>query len=772
MNFKDLLPKNLPFNKEAPQDEYYFAITISPKEVIGALWSIEGKALKIINTSTVSYESQAQLSDACNQALDEALGDFQPEPTKILFGVPDSWLIDENLNDEYLSVLKKLVSDLDVEPMAYVSTTHAICHLLQKQTGVPATAILVDTAGPVDDVSGPLVVTVVKAGKIIGTKSAKRGEDLPQDIEKLLLSFTGIEVLPSKITLYGSDETYLEKYKDELTSFNWMGNLPFLHLPKVETLESGIEIKAVTLAGASEIDPDVIYSVLDLPSASRKPLQSSELKEVESHQEKRVLGNAGFVAGDIAQMRQEAADIPNEDMPPYGDIESERQDSAGGSPLESLMEKAAGVFAELHLTERLPFLKRKTSGYRNEPLEGSDNPQTAISQRQHPGGLPVSRRFDFTNRKYLLLGGLIILALAAAYIFLPRAKVTIFVDPHVLEKDAQVIADPSITSVDNVNSKIPGKIVETDVSGADKGTATGTKQIGQAAKGSVDIYNKTTSPQNFSQGTVLVGPNNLLFSLDSSVSIASASADVSGTTFGKVTVNVTAKQIGPDSNVPAGTNMSIQGQDSGSYNAVVNTALSGGTSQNVTVVTSDDQKRLLATVASELRSQAQTKLQSQLSGDEKILPEALNEQIQSTTYSKNIGDQASDFTLNLSVHYKGTAYSDTDLKTMVGKLVETNVPAGYQLNLADTQTQADVSKLNPDGSLVFLARFTANLIPKIDTGSIANDRKGKSPTDAAAVIQNVQDVIGSDFSITPTIPGPFERLPFISSHISFNVTTK
>lgn len=365
MNFKDLLPKNLPF-KEAPQKEYYFAINISPKEVVGVVWGIEAKSLKVINSATASYEDQEGLAQACNQVLDEALGSFQPEPTKILFGVPDNWLIDENLKDEYLNLLKHLVKELDVEPMAYVSTTHAICHLLQKQTGVPSTAILIDTAGPVDDTLSPLRVTVVKAGKIIGTKSAKRTEDLPQDIEKVLMSFSGVEVLPSKIALYGSDQASLNKYKDELTSFNWMNNLPFLHLPKVETLEDGIGIKAISLAGATEIEPDVIYGDIDLPKGAKKPLVSRDLAEVNEKQSSEILEavdatKAGFVKGDIkanqldgeGPLQEEVELRPRQQVAQYQQSEPRFEEEP--SSIQNILSKVRGFLAAVPLADKLPF---------------------------------------------------------------------------------------------------------------------------------------------------------------------------------------------------------------------------------------------------------------------------------------------------------------------------------------------------------------------------------------------------------------------------------
>lgn len=370
-----------------------------------------------------------------------------------------------------------------------------------------------------------------------------------------------------------------------------------------------------------------------------------------------------------------------------------------------------------------------------------------------------------------ILAVVVLVILAAAMLFLPHATVKIYVDPKVLERDEQVTADPSATAVDQAQKIIPGKIVETDIEGNQTGNATGTKQVGDQAKGEITIYNKSSSSKSFSQGTVFVGPNNLKFTLDSNVNnIASPSADTG--TWGTVTANATAAQIGPDSNLPSGTQLQVQGQATSDFGAKVDAGFTGGTSKNVTVVTADDQKKLLAALASSLRSQAQAKLQGKLTGDQKILSEALDETISSTNYSKKVGDQTSNFSLDLVVHYKGTAYSDNDLKSMVAQVVQTNVTPGFQLDLANTTTTADVSKLQPDGKLIFLARFKANLIPVLDETAIKNQIKGKSSAQAKQIIKGIDNVIGSDISIKPSLPGPFNIIPIMTKNITIDVTTK
>ncbi len=728
MSLLDKLPKSLPFSKPTVKQEYFFAVNIGSTEVTGAVWGIEHKHLQLISSVSMNYQAEADLIEAINQVLDEALADFQPEPTKVLFGVPDSWLQDDNLKDEHLEFLKRLVKELDIEPMAYVSTTHAICHLLQKQHGVPATTILVEVAEP-------LSVTVVKAGKILGTKYIKRGSELAPDIEKALGSFNNIEVLPSKINLFGLGD--LEKYKDKLLAFNWMSSLPFLHLPKVEQLDENIAIHALALAGASEVEPAVIYKAELLKPRQKKIQVSAAPAQSLSAEEDLEEEGGGFVAGDIAE----------ELNPPMDRRMSARLPADPPEPEH--------VFTQsISLPDKV---RNMLATFRPKIIESD----------LHKGRIPKAAKF-------LAVPLILVVVLLVGYLFFLKAQVTIFIDPKILEKDSQVIADPKATQTDETTQTIPGKVVETDISGTDKATASGQKQIGDPARGSVNVFNLKNSPVSLSKGTVLTTANGLKFTLDSAIDIASQSATVGAdftttTTPGKTGSGVTASVIGPDGNLPSDTTLTVTGFGQSDVVAKVDTALSGGTSKNVTVVTSDDEDKLLASLAATLRQKAQTDLQAKLTGDQKILSEALDETITSKSYSKKIGDQATDFTLTLNVHYSGTSYSDNDLKLMVSKLVQTNVPDGYTLNLADTETQADVSKIDPNGRLIFLARFKAKLLPKLDLAKVADSIKGKSPAEAANVLKNIENVISSDIKIKPSLPGPLQRLPMMSKNISIQI---
>lgn len=733
MSFLNYLPK-IPFlNPSSKSGEYYFALNIGSKKVEGAVWSIEDNKLVIINTARATFEKEEDLSLAANYALDDALADFPFEPTKILFGVPDYWLQDDNLKEEKGKVLKALVKELELTPMAYVSTSHAISHFIQKMQGAPVTAILVN-------LSNPLSITVCKVGKIIGTKSIKRTESLAEDIEKSLMQFDEIEVLPSKFLLYGNEhssssneESETEKIKEKLLSFPWMENLPFLHLPKVDILEKTIILASISFAGASELNPDVNFSEKSYSDLEKNFSQNALINASEEPKvgEGSSLKKVGFVSGDIEKFEREKVAEKDEDLVNAEDMEEEEKHLIPFSLSSSLKS------IQYKLTSFLSFIPLKRS-----------------------------------PKLSLLIPVIIVLLVLAGLVFLPKAKVIVYIDPQILEKETQVTVDSSITSVDSENKKIPGKILQTSVSGTEKGLASGKRKIGDPARGTVVIYNKTASPKTFPADTTLVGENNLEFKLDSSVNIASQSGVRGGISFGKATANVSAKQIGPESNFPAGKELTIKGQSSSDFSSEVDSAFSGGTSKEVTVVTAEDQRKLLLQATSNLRAKAKGELQKDLSGDLKVLEEALTEEVTKKTYSKNVNDQAIDFTITVSARYKGTAYSDSDLKTIVAKLVETNVPEGYILNLADSETQAELAKVDKDSKLIFLAKFRAKLMPKLDTEQIKKSIAFKTPGEAADTLRKIQNVISSEIQINPSLPSPLRRLPLLPQNISVSIEAK
>lgn len=729
MKFLEKLTARMPFSKKSEGTEYFFALNIGLSEVTAVVWAIFGRELDLLSQKTLPYENHDDLLEKAYQALDKTVGTLEVEPKKVLFGVPDLWSVDDNLKEPYLKLLQKLLKECALEPVAYVATTNAISFLLQKQEGIPPTAILLGLGDFVE-------VTLIRGGKVAGTRTTQRSEYLFDDIEKILNQFTEVEVLPSKILLYSTKtDLDLGKIKDDLMSYPWMQKLSFLHFPKIEILDEGIADQAIVLAGASEMYPEVDFK----HNFIQKQVEAKETYIKTLPQERR--DEVGFVKGDIKvrEVREEKTE------------ETEMEEREEPKELASIKDK----------------------GLENDNLIPPVFMSAAFVRVQKAFSL-----LKITPKNSRLLAiPIILLVLVLAYLFLVKTTVTVFVEPKILEKETDVVADPKATSISEDQKTIPGKIVETTISGSGKEVASGTKQIGDPAKGKVVIYNKSDSVKSFSQGTILVSSDNLKFALDLSVQVASKSSSVGPegeiTKWGKSdSVGVTAVALGPESNLPGGINLTIGSYAQSQVVARVEEALSGGTSKNVTVVTSDDQKKLKAKVLDELRQKAESELAGKMSEGQKIIADALSVVDGKYNFSKQVNDQAKEFSLSATVRFKGTSYSDIDLRTVVAKLVTIEVPEGFEMNLQNAETQADVAKVDKDGKVTFRAKFRAKLLPKFKSDDLKKQIQGKSVAEAAASLKSLESVIGSEIKLRPNLPAPIARMPLLLQNITINITPK
>lgn len=780
MSFLDKITAQLPIGKKSENTEYLFALNIGLSEVTAAVWGIFGQSIDILGQAQSPYKDSEDLMEKAYQMLDKSLGALEIEPQKILFGVPDAWSLDDSLKEPYLKLLQKMLKEYDLSAVAYVTTTNAMSYLLQKQEGVPPTAILLGIGDFVE-------VTLVKGGKIVGTRVTKREAQLFGNIEEALRQFTEVEVLPSKILLYSTkagEDT--NKLLDDLMSYPWMQRLSFLHFPKIEVLPENITVESIILSAASELNPQVslkhsfaaskqgIYS----PTSGQRELgYTKKLQDQSDRDTSPEDEELGFVKGDIK----------NQD----GQADGAEEETAGSKKGHGLSRLSRQAEVELEddnlvspeieeevafLDDEAPFAKHTAApagiaeGVKETFFGKSSGPAAMLGVFLKK--LPPMPKFSKFLGSKLIIAPVFLVLLVAAYLLLVKASVTVFVEPQVLERDTEVVADPKVSEVNEGQKVIPGSVVETSVSGSGKATATGTKQIGDPARGKVVIYNKTSAPRTFSQGTVLLSSGNLKFTLESSVTVASQSAIEGGIAFGKATVPVTAGAIGPESNLLGGTELTVSQLPSSSYSAKVDEALSGGTSKEVKVVTGDDQKKLQAKVVDELRQKAEEELQGKMAEGKKIISEALAVEGGKYNFNKAVGDQASEFSLSATVRFKGTSYSDTDLKTIVSKLVGTNIPDGFQMNLQDMETQADVAKVEKDGRLIFKARFKAKLLPKLDLENLKREIKGASVEGAVERLKKIDNVVGAEIRFTPNLPEPLGRIPLLDQNISINVTPK
>ena len=364
----------------------------------------------------------------------------------------------------------------------------------------------------------------------------------------------------------------------------------------------------------------------------------------------------------------------------------------------------------------------------------------------------------------VILGSLIF-----AYWYLPSASVVIFAKPQVLQKDFTVKLDPTLTSVDKDNLVLPAKKIEVTNEGEKEISTTGTKLVGEKAKGEVIIYNRTSKEKTFPEGTELFGPSSLKFTLDEKATVASESA---GSDYvkvpGKVTVKTTASSIGSESNLASGSEFTLGNFARTDFIARNESSFSGGTSREIQVVAKNDQEKILADLEKELQQKATDELATKLSSPEKLVDDSLASQVVEKDFDKKIDEEANTLKLKLKLKVSALSFSENDFKQLIGEEIQKLVPADFEYDSQQTETSFQL-KESSTKVITFLASFKASLIPKFAIEEIRNDLAGKKPIIGKTYLGNLPHVDSFEAKISPNLPEKIATFPRVANRIKIEI---
>src|SRR3989344_4291371 len=177
--------------------EYLCALLVTDDRVEAALWESDAdNKTKVLKVAKATYQGEWETAiDAADKAVSEIEQDLPEgeELKKTVFGLYPDWLVEDRIKDNYLKKLKQLTTALSLTPLGFVELPIAIARLIQTDEGTQPTVILAGIEAK------HIVVSLFKIGKLIHTVTAVRTQMVTSDIEKILTSFTDVEVLPSRI---------------------------------------------------------------------------------------------------------------------------------------------------------------------------------------------------------------------------------------------------------------------------------------------------------------------------------------------------------------------------------------------------------------------------------------------------------------------------------------------------------------------------------------------------------------------------------------------
>jgi hypothetical protein len=766
MELKNILSKLNTSQDE--KKELFLAIEVASDIVKSAIWTIEQGKTTVLQVGTVEEwdENKNNLVSAVDRSINKAFENLASEPNKVIFGLPENWVVGSNISEDKKKILSSLCSKLEFKPIGFVVTLEALSTFLKEKEGIPISAIYIHLS------EGQIIVSLVNTGKIIGSQKVGRSEDLAADVREGLARFGKIDNLPSRMILYNGVADF-EEAKQQLISFDWQENLPFLHFPKVETLGVADPVKAVAIAGGAEaakslgfeilkddISDDDIYNegfkkdnIKKTDDVEMTDDVSAEPRKAQSYSK-----NMGFVQNkDIIEVKTlesvfDDDDKKTADKKVNKDIHTKDKKMKiieSGEKKKNLFEKLKSITLSFKKEGfKLPSLKNKT------PIK-------------KPASLIV---ILFLFLVIFTIGGW------AFYWYAPKANVTIYLKPKILEKELGIIIDPAVQNANNEENIIPGRYIEVEVLASKTIETTGTKLVGDKASGDITIFNKTELEKNFSKGTRLIGPDSLAYILDEDITISSKSSELSNEgekiIYGKTITKVTAESIGQEYNLSSGTNLSFSQYPSSLYSASVENGLSGGTSREIKAVAEEDKERLKGEVEAELKNKADEQIKNKITDQEDSLEKGLRSEIVSEEFNFDVDDEADNLTLEMNSKYKFLVYKKDDLKNLLIFRLSDSVPDNFVFS--DHATDISTENIEFEDNRVNMgAIIKVKLIPQLNNEELINNLKGKYPEIANEyLLKNIPNFQSAEIKIKPKLPLKLHTLPRVKNNINIEVKIK
>lgn len=420
--------------------------------------------------------------------------------------------------------------------------------------------------------------------------------------------------------------------------------------------------------------------------------------------------------------------------------------------------------------EELGFVKDKDVA-EEITTQKTENKKQKISL---PNFAPINFNFLKAQAFILIFISLIILggiSISSFYLY-PKAAIDLIADPQILEKKVETTLNTNIKTPNIEEKEIPGKVYSVKVSGEKTQGTTGKKIVGEPAEGEVIIYNKTTVEKTFDKGTVVFGPNKLKFTLDEEATVASVSDIVTGAP-GTKKAKVKAAEIGPEGNLTAHSDFTINNFPLASYAARNETAFSGGTKREITAVSSEDQEKLLKNLIDELKTQAQEELKKQLTPNEEFLEESLKENVLEKIFDKDVGEETDNFTLKLNLEFSQTGFSNEDFNTFLKSYILEKIPPDFEFDQEKSHFKVSQSRVKDDGSVTFTADYKAYLLPKLNLAEFKKEIRGKSikETEDKVKLLLEKNIIGYKVSFERNLPFLGSKLPLWEQNIKVKIVT-
>lgn len=674
-----------------------------------AIWETLGEEVILKHVGAPKeWQDETTLVDAIEIGLEE-LDVKASELRGVLYGVPESWTHGEELTTESKQLLKKVSDKKRLEALGFVVTTDALLKALKDEHGANFHALLFDITSP------KFRILLMQQGKLNKEETVGRSEDTASDIVEGLSRCAGAPY-PQLVFLWSNTVPVgdLKEIKQHFLGITWPEDT-FLQTPDVRLLPPEVMLQAICLIGGKEV---------------AKALLTGEADGLEE--------------------------------------ESMESEESGTQESALLSVRTAGALSEDTDESSVPFLQ---AAEEEEPKPKFQLPFLRKGARFKV----TSSRGKFSLVPKLIAGVVIVLIvlLLGSWVWARttlRATVHATLKVESISADTQIVIDPELSAPDVENKRLNARPVTQEVTDSEETSTTGTKLIGEKAKGTVTLYNRTEIDKTFPAGTE-VKTGEYVFLFDQEVNIASGSvkeaADFTKTLEpGKKDVAVTAIKIGAEYNLGKDTEFSVANFGKDTYVAKSTAAFTGGSSREIQAVSKDDQTKLSTSLRESLIEQAQQKLKESVADGEYVVMTG-NAEVTNQEFSAKVDDETNLLKLTMSVEAEGFVYTSIDLQPLAKSVLADQLPVGAQF-LEDKLSilSKEGERASDSAQITLEAKLSAGYLPAISLEDWKIEIGGKTREQALGILRQKSEISNVEVTLRPSLANWFGlRLPKKSERI-------
>ena len=371
---------------------------------------------------------------------------------------------------------------------------------------------------------------------------------------------------------------------------------------------------------------------------------------------------------------------------------------------------------------------------------------TALAKKAKKNGPKIPNFNTFRKRLFFLIlaGILLVAALVWAFVFAPAATVIITADTTP-EQVSGTVKLGGTAATDFKSGVISSESQQSQSNATVQFTATGQKDNGQAAKGTVTFSTNAISAlgTTIPAGTILKSGGGQTFTTDQPVTIATTHDAQQG-----VSVGITATASGTQYNGASGT---VSGAPGDIMAKIPNSGTTtGGTSEVVTVVSDTDIQTALAQITGQSTDAAKKALEAQFKNGEVVIDSSFTATQGAPVSSPASGAQVgtdSKATLTVPMTYTVYAFPKTALDSYLTANLTSQLTSSKNQRIYDNgDSKVGFSNFTKadDGTMTVNLTTTGLIGPQIDETTVKNSIKGMVTGTVQNTLQSIDGIQNVD----------------------------